>query len=173
MKTVVLDPLPAVLDQLIAHRQAAGLDTFDEVWEGTYHMSPAPRSQHAYLDDEIAGVLRPYARAAGLFGSGPFNLGVRDDYRVPDRGYHRALLDVVYLDTAAIVVEIVSPHDESYEKLPFYASRGVDEVFLVEGPTRRIHVHCLGADGYEEALRSTLLDVDAATLERAITWPGP
>jgi len=37
MKTVVLGPRPQALEALIRRRQEQGLDTFDEVWEGTYH----------------------------------------------------------------------------------------------------------------------------------------
>lgn len=40
-KTVVLGPRPQELVALIERRQALGLDTYDEVWEGTYHVAPA------------------------------------------------------------------------------------------------------------------------------------
>jgi hypothetical protein len=71
MKTVVLGPPPVELERLIERRRAQGLDTFDEVWEGTYHMAPSARSTHAYLDDIVAVLLHPYARAAQFIGSGP------------------------------------------------------------------------------------------------------
>ncbi|MGH9125270.1 MAG: Uma2 family endonuclease [Acidimicrobiales bacterium] len=171
MKTVVLGPPPAELEQLIERRRAQGLDTFDEVWEGTYHMAPAPRFNHSYLDDAVAVLLHSYARAAGLIGSGPFNLGGPDDYRVPDRGYHRKLLDVVFCRTAAIAIEIVSPDDESYQKLPFYALHHVDEVIFIEPATRRVRIFSLAGDRYAEVDRSTLLDVDTGTVQSAISWP--
>jgi len=171
MKTVVLGTRPEELDQLIQRRRAQGLDTFDEVWEGSYHMAPAGRSGHAYLDDVIAVLLHPYAQAAGLIGSGPFNLGHKDDYRVPDRGYHRELLDVVYFPTAAIAVEIVSPDDETYAKLPFYAAHGVNEVLVIDPDGHRVRIFVLVDSQYQEAQRSTLLEVDVAGLEQAITWP--
>jgi Uma2 family endonuclease len=171
VKTVVLGDRPVELEQLIARRRAHGLDTFDEVWEGTYHVAPAARFRHAYLDNAIAVLLDPYARAAGLIGSGPFNLGRPDDFRVPDRGFHRALLDAVYLDTAAIVVEIVSPDDETYEKFPFYAAHGVSEVLVVEPDERRVLVFVLEGDAYAANGRSSLLGVEATALTDAITWP--
>jgi Uma2 family endonuclease len=172
VKTVVLGSPPVELEQLMQRRRVEGLDTFDEVWEGTYHVAPTGRSQHAYLDDEMAGLLRPYALAAGLIGSGPFNLGGKDDYRVPDRGYHRERLDVVYFDTAAVVIEIVSPDDETYEKLPFYAAHGVDEVLVIEPSQREVHIFERTVDeGYADTGRSTLLNVDATTLQTAINWP--
>ncbi len=154
MKTVVLGDRPAELERLIVRRRALGLDTFDEVWEGTYHMAPAARFRHAYLDDAVAVLLHPYAQSAGLVGSGPFNLGDKDDYRVPDRGFHRQLLYAVYLDTAAVVVEILSPDDETYDKFPFYAAHGVDEVLVVDADEHRVRLFRTStAKGYAEARR--------------------
>lgn len=171
MKTVVLGPRPAELEQLIERRRAQGLDRFDEVWEGIHHLAPVARFQHAYLDQAMAVLLEPYARAAGLIGSGAFNLGRQDDFRVPDRGLHREMVDAAFLDTAAMVVEIVSPDDETYEKLPFYAAHGVDEVLIVEPDSRRVRISALQQSGYVETGRSALLGVDAAALAEAIAWP--
>jgi hypothetical protein len=171
VKTVVLGSPPVEVERLIERRRAQGLDTFDEVWEGTYHVAPAARFRHAYLDDAVAVVLHPYAQAAGLIGSGPFNLGRPDDYRVPDRGFHRQLLDVVYLDTAAVVVEIVSPDDETYEKFPFHAAHAVDEVVIVEPDERRARIFVRDGDAYVDSTASSLLVVEADALTAAITWP--
>ena len=67
-------------------------------------------------------------RRGARAGDGKFNLGESEhDYRVPDGGVHRERPRGVWLATAAIVVEIVSPGDESMEKLPFYARQRVDE----------------------------------------------
>ncbi len=41
----------------------------------------------------------------------------------------------MFVATAAMVVEVVSPGDETLEKLAFYASRGVEEV-VVADPAR-------------------------------------
>ena len=50
-----------------------------------------------------------------------FNLGSPDDYRVPDGGlFHRAP-DQLYTPTAALVVEIQSAGEGTWEKLGFYA----------------------------------------------------
>ena len=170
VKTVVLGPRPDELEHLIQRRRAQGLDTFDEVWEGSYHMAPAGRAKHAYLDDVVAVLLHPYARAAGLIGTGPFNLGPKDDYRVPDRGYHLELPDVIYLDTAAVVVEIVSPDDETYAKLPFYADHGVDEVVVVEPDERRVRIFSLEGGHYTPAEQTILLAVTSGDLGQAINW---
>jgi len=62
------------------------------------------------------------ARGADLIATEPFNLGRADDYRVPDHGYHRRLPDDIWVDSAAVVVEVVSPDDEAYATFGFYAA---------------------------------------------------
>lgn len=172
MKTLVLGPLPAEIERFVERRKRLGQDTYDEVWEGTYHMSPAPRVAHAYLDDQVARTLGPYADKAGLAGTGPFNLGQPDDYRVPDRGYHRGLdRGVVYLPTAAVVVEIVSPDDETFDKLPFYAAHGVEEVLVVEPEERKVRVLALTEGQYQETAVRGVLGVSAREVAEAIHWP--
>lgn len=88
--------------QLVERRKRLGQDGYDEIWEGVYHMAPAARFGHALLQAELASVLHPYAHAAGLAGSGPFNLGHPENFRVPDGGYHAGSQDpqAVYLPTA-------------------------------------------------------------------------
>lgn len=171
MKTVVLGEPPEALTDLIALRKLRGLDTFDEVWEGTYHMAPAPRFRHALLDHTVAVLLAPLAQVAGLVGSGPFNLGSKDDYRVPDGGYHRESGDSIYLESAAILVEILSPDDETYEKFAFYASHDVDEIIVVDPDNNRVRIFTLADSAYVETSRSLLLAVETAALTAAIDWP--
>ncbi|MGH9069305.1 MAG: Uma2 family endonuclease [Acidimicrobiales bacterium] len=172
MRTVVLEPLPVEVAELIERRQRLGLDLHDEVWEGTYHMAPAARFRHADLDQQLAEVLGPLARAAGLIVSGPFNLGDSDSFRVPGRGLHRGDQEpgAVYLDTAAMVVEIVSPGDETWDKLDFYAGHGVDELLVVDPGKRKVHVLALAAGAYAEAGASALLTTGAPELEAALRW---
>ncbi|MGH9064185.1 MAG: Uma2 family endonuclease [Acidimicrobiales bacterium] len=173
MRTVVLDPLPFEVEQLVERRKRLGLDLHDEVWEGTYHMAPAARFRHGDLDQQLAVLLDPLARRAGLVTTGPFNLGQPGDFRVPDRGLHRGRQDpeAVYLETAAVVVEIVSPGDETWDKLPFYAAHGVDEVMVVDPAERRIRLLVLAGDSYRDAEASALLGVPASDLEAAVRWP--
>lgn len=174
MKTVVLGPRPAELEALIERRRSLGIDIFDEVWEGSYHVAPAPNAEHAYLDDVLAVLLHPYAQTAGLVGTGPFNLGGPADYRVPDRGYHRGRPTGTWLATAAIVIEIVSPDDESFDKLSFYGRHGVDEVFVADPSASTLSIwRRASEERYERAGRSTLLAVGATELVAAISWPEP
>jgi Putative restriction endonuclease len=77
----------------------------------------------------------------------------------------------VYLPTAAIVLGIVSPDDETYEKFDFYFARGVEEVLVADPQRRAVEWYRRGADGFTRTGRSELLDLDEATLHAEIDWP--
>ena len=79
---MVLGEPPPELASLIERRRALGQDLHDEVWEGIRHLGPAPRPVHGYIDRALAVLLAPAAAAARLVGTGPFNLGTPDNYRV-------------------------------------------------------------------------------------------
>jgi Uma2 family endonuclease len=94
-----------------------------------------------------------------------------EDFRVPDGGLHRPGAAGTWQHTAALVMEIVSPGDESWEKLPFYAKHGVDEVLIVDPQERT--VSWLGWQAGEDRPleRSGLIDLGPATLADQIEWP--
>jgi Uma2 family endonuclease len=171
VRTVVLGERPRVLDEFIARRKALGQDVFDEVWDGEYHVAPGPSAEHGRVDDELSALLRPRARAAGLVRTGPFNLGTREDYRVPDGGLHRGSPRGVYLPTAAVVIEVVSPDDETYLKIDFYASHGVEELVVADPQLRTVRIWQLIDGALVETGQSDLLGVSAAELTRAVVWP--
>src|SRR4051812_17515 len=127
MSTLVLGTRPPELEALLERRHRAGADRRDEVWEGTLHMVPGPSFEHARVSQQLAELLGPLASAAGLLATmSDFNLGESEqDFRVPDGGLHRPGATGVWLATAALVVEILSPDDESRQKLPFYAAHDV------------------------------------------------
>ncbi len=83
--------------------------------------------------------LAPPAAAAGLEIVGEFNLGDPDNYRVADEALHRPGPDELWNATAALVAEILSPGDETWEKLPFYAAHHVDELLIVDPDEPAIH----------------------------------
>jgi Uma2 family endonuclease len=173
VRTVILDPPTAGLEDLLERRRRSGLDRLDEVWEGELHMVPAPSGEHADIAQQLAEVLGPLARAAGLVATmGDFNLGDSEhDYRVPDGGVHRDRPRGVWHPTAALVVEIISPGDETWEKLPFYASHQVDEVLIVDAAERKVHWLVLEQSEYQPVERSALIDLSPAGLAERIDWP--
>jgi Uma2 family endonuclease len=172
MRTVVLDPAPVEFSALLARRRRLGLDGGDEVWDGVLHVNPGPHGRHHRVLQQLAVLLGPAASAAGLVPAiGDFNLGAEDDYRVPDGGLHRPGPDEMYYATAALVVEIVSPEDETWQKLPFYAAHGVDELLIVDPLERKVHWLGLRGEGYEPIERSGLIELGAVDLAEEIEWP--
>lgn len=173
MTTVVVGDHPPEIAALLERRARAGLDRLDEVWEGVLHMIPAPGHAHARIAQQLAEVLGPLARASGLEATmHEFNLGESEqDFRVPDGGLHRPGAAEMWHPSAALVVEIVSPGDETWQKLPFYAAHSVDEVLIVDPAERTIHWLALAEGGYEPVERSGLIELGPAELVEQIDWP--
>jgi Uma2 family endonuclease len=172
MRTLVLEPSPAEVTQLLERRRRMGLYLYDEIWGGTYHVAPMARYGHGRLQAQLMIILQARAGDDGLILSGPFNLGEPDDFRVPDAGLHSARAepdpDSVYLSTAVVALEIVSPGDETLDKLPFYAAHGVDEVIVVDPAERRVAVLALTGDHYAPADASSALGISTTELAAGI-----
>ena len=173
MATLVLDPHAPGLETLLESRRVSGLDRLDEVWEGVLHMVPAPNYGHARLTQQLAEILGSLARDADLEAAmGEFNLGDSiDDIRVPDGGLHRPGTEGVWLHTAALAVEIVSPSDETWQKLPFYAAHEVDEVLILDPEEHAVHWLGLSDGEYLPIDRSGLIDLGRDELAERIDWP--
>jgi Uma2 family endonuclease len=172
MRTVLVGERPPEVEDLLQRRRALGQDLFDEVWEGDYHMGPAPHGRHGLVDFELVGILRPYAMRAGLRGSGPCNIGKPDDYRVPDQTYFAGDAPPhTFHPTAEIVVEIVSPGDESRLKNDFYFRMGVAEVVIVDPEHRTVEWFVRDSSSFRPTEHSNLLDISATTLTELINWP--
>ncbi len=170
MPTVILDPLPAEIDELLYRRKQLGLDRADEMWEGVLHVNPTPHGRHGRVLQQLTEIFGPLAHAAGLIPMADFNLGTKGNYRVPDSGMLRPGPDRLYYPTAALVVEILSPEDESWAKLPFYAAHDVDEVLIVDPKKREVHWLALQGDGYTPIEHSSLIDLGAEQLAERIAW---
>jgi Uma2 family endonuclease len=171
MRTLFVDP-PQVVEDWLAQRRALGQDRFDEVWEGEYHVAPAPGRRHARLDDLLGRALGPLADDAGLMGATACNIGSPADYRIPDRAYFRGGPDETWNPTAALVVEILSPRDESRRKLDFYFRAGVEEVLIVDPDERIVEWLARGRDGFEPADGGDLLGITSTDLADRIDWPA-
>jgi Uma2 family endonuclease len=172
MPTLVKDPPPAEFEALLERRRELGQDLFDEVWDGVLHVNPAPHSRHGKVDAQLAALLYEPARAAGLVQSGPMNLGEPEDFRVPDRALLRPGPDDVYLPTAALVVEVVSPSDDTWQKLNFYAAHRVDELLIVDPQKRQVDwLGLTPAGDYAPLEHSNLIDGGPAELSDQLNWP--
>ena len=55
MATLITDP--AVEERIRAQRAKWGADRYDEVWEGTYMMTPVPNVQHQKLASRLVAIL--------------------------------------------------------------------------------------------------------------------
>lgn len=173
VSTLVLEPGIPELEALKERRKRSGIDRLDEVWEGVLHMVPAPSGEHARIAHQLAVLLGPLARAAGLIpATGALNLGESEqDFRVPDGALFRDFSDPLWNPTAAMVIEAMSPHDETWQKLPFYAAHEVDEVLIVDPGERSVHWLALSDGKYQDVERSELIELGQAELAERIEWP--
>jgi Uma2 family endonuclease len=143
---VVMQPamIPA---SMLEERRRLGHDRFDEVWDGILHMVPTPGLVHQRAATDLFIAMRTIARRRGMDAFMEFNLldpATADfsNYRVPDvtvaAPAHVSLRGVE--GRAELVVEVISPNDESRDKLPFYAEMNVQEVWLLDPKKRTIEV---------------------------------
>ena len=136
MKAVLLE----VPEGMLEERRRLGHDRFDEMWNGVLHMVPPPSSGHQQRGTKLIVLLHRLAEEAGLialYEAGLFRPRRNDDYRQPDNLLVRPedLSARGVEGRAELVVEIRSPNDEAYEKLPFFAEMHVQEVLILDGST--------------------------------------
>jgi Uma2 family endonuclease len=172
MRTVLVGQPPAEVENLLGRRRALGQDLFDEVWEGEYHVVPAPHGRHGQVEYELVAILGARAAQAGLRGSGPCNIGEPENYRVPDQAYFRTDTQPhTFNPTAEIVVEVVSPGDESRMKYDFYFEFGIKEVVIVDPQLRSVEWFTRAPAGFVTAKGSDLLGITADEVHDQISWP--
>lgn len=156
-------------EALLAERRRLGLDTHDEIWAGEHHMmTPGPSGPHAVIAAELAVAIRPRVTAGRLTTEA--NIGEPNDFRVPDLSILHPPIDRTYFDTASLVVEVVSPGDDSWRKFDFYAAHDVDEVLIADPDTSRLHWFRLVDGRYEPTDRSEVLDVAVTEIHAAVDW---
>ncbi len=173
MPTLVLDPPPAAIEELLAQRARLDLDRRDEVWDGVLHMIPPPSYEHERLLTKLVRLLGPLADAAGLELVGGVGVGwSKDEYRVPNLSLHRpTVAQPQWNPTAALAIEIVSSGDKSWDKLPFYAAHHVDELLIVDPAKRTVDWFALEHGEYRPIERSLLVELGDVELAEAIDWP--
>lgn len=180
----MLDPMRVMMicppHEWLEERRRLGHDKRDEVWDGVLHVPPQPTMIHQRLEGRLIEVLGPLARARG------FEVVPEPNLLDPIKGFEQFRVpDVVVVDpnhtsrrgvegAAEIVVELLSPHDESREKFPFYAERGVREIWLIDPDTRAIELYVLRGTTYFAIVpdRQGLMHAPALDLEfRVVAGP--
>lgn len=150
--------LSEVPQTLLKARKRTGADLWDEKWEGVLHMPAMPLIEHQDLAGELQSWLRKYwarPRRAKVY----FQVNVApvggwpDDFRIPDllllTKKRYGIRKGKYFEGAAdVVIEIHSPGDESFDKLPFYADLGVPEVWIIHRDTKEPEVFLLKRGRY-------------------------
>ncbi len=133
-------------------------------------MAPAANFEHGRIGARLIRILDPLAAAANLELSLEFNLGSPTDFRVPDLGLHRGSPMGTWIATAAIVVEVRSPDDETFEKFGFYFDHGVDEVLVADLVSRTVTWFVRGTDSYVASGNGELLPVGSAEVQTELGW---
>ena len=177
MKAVVLH----VTDEELAERRRGGLDRFDEMWDGVLHMAPAPAYEHQRIVSGIhlflGSLCNRQQRGVLAIGINVFNeASTVPDYRIPDftfiaAGSERLLArDGVRGGGPDAVIEIHSPDDEAYEKLPFFARLGVREVIVVDRDTKQPEIFRLAGTQYVAVQADRERWIRSDTLNVRFTW---
>ena len=143
-RALILDA--RVTAELIAQRHARGVDRYDEVWDGVWHMAPAPNLEHQRIEKRLLLVLVEVVEDTDL-GQVFHEVNVADpekrmeDFRIPDlvvllpESYGK-MQGTFIAGGPDFIVEIHSPGDETYEKLPWYATQGVREALIIDRDTK-------------------------------------
>lgn len=164
-----------VRQEELADRRARGLDRWDEMWEGVLHMTPAPSVEHQRILDRLIQFLGSRIQNTGrgtlMSGISVFGAAGLHDYRIPDLTFvaagreHVLHADGVRDEGPDAVIEIRSPEDETYEKLPFYAALRVTEVVVLHRDTKEAEIFKLAGAQYVAIQRDREGSVVAETLD--------
>lgn len=151
MRALLLEPDPKWLEE----RRRLGRDRFDEVWDGVLHVVPSPNAEHQGFEGDLEAVLRPLVIPLGFKAFHNLDLLDRkqgeNNYRQPDI----AIVSPSDVKSrgidghAELVIEIRSPNDESYEKLPFYEMCKIPEYWIVDPVTRTFELFVLRRGKYK------------------------
>ena len=153
--------MSAVSDDLLAWRTRTGVDRFDEMWPGVLHLNRAPDGDHQLLQDDLREWLKHWwARPHQAKAMCQRNVARPEEwphnYRIPDIvliSPDRQHFDVgdYIAGPPLVVIEIRSPDDESYEKLPFYAEIGIPEVWILDQDSESTDILISSEDNYTSA----------------------
>ena len=179
---LVLDPLAQ--RDFLAQRRASGADRYDEVWEGTYVMSPLPNLEHQRLVRRLTVILDQVVESLGkgeMFPGANLTDRVENwetNFRCPDIVVVLDDMRIKSLDAAIVggpdfLIEIASPGDRWPEKLPFYASIGVRELLIIDRSTKHLEIFRLAGPVLASAGSSTqsaALELTSEVLPLTFQW---
>jgi len=150
---------PAAAERLLAERRRLGQDRKDEVWNGTYIMSPDPTFAHNMIVGELIIVfsLTQKARGAKAYPGGNVSDRAKaweQNFRCPDvivlfPGNPAKNLDTVLVGGPDFAVEILSPHDRAREKLPFYGQIKTRECLYIDRQQECVELYRLSGEQME------------------------
>ena len=145
---------PSTVKEIRSERSKKGLDKYDEVWNGVVVVMPLPNNEHQTLVGKLTltvGAALDWPNDHRILPG--INLsdrvkGWKKNYREPDFA--------VFLDTNPakdcvthwvggpdFLVEIVSPDDQTREKLPFYEKVGTREVLVIDRDPWKLELYKL------------------------------
>jgi Uma2 family endonuclease len=119
-------------------------------------MTPAPDFEHQEMVAGLIEFLRPHLRTTGRgrLAAGINVFGSEANYRIPDLTFVATGREHIFHENGVrgggpdAVIEIRSPHDETYDKLPFFASLGVREVIVIDRDSKRPELYRLAGSQY-------------------------
>ncbi len=152
--------MPIALPSVLSYRKLRGQDQWDEMWDGVLHMPPMANIDHQDFEGDLQSFLKEN-------WAGPINAkvwhqvnlasigGWPNDFRIPDLVLlTRDRMHInrgEFLEGAPnVVVEIMSPGDETREKFPFYAALGVPEVWVIDRDNKEPEIHLLRGGRYRK-----------------------
>lgn len=152
MATLITDP--ALEEEIRARRAEWGADRFDEVWDGTCLITPPRNIEHADIQAGVATAIR-FALGFSSPAKAFFSVTVSDRLDDWEENYRRPDVAVVLPGSIAkdcgayclggpdFIVEIVSPDDQSREKITFYERVGVREMLIIDRDPWRLELYRL------------------------------
>ncbi|MGC8784880.1 MAG: Uma2 family endonuclease [Armatimonadota bacterium] len=147
MPAILNDPVS--IERLLQERVLTGASRWDELWDGVWHMSPAPSLEHQRIEGELFVLLREAVTLRGI-GKVFHEVNVAhpakpaQDFRIPDlcvvlgSNQNAQLHENYILGAPDLVVEIHSPGDETYAKLDWYAQIGVKEILVIQRDSKAV-----------------------------------
>lgn len=173
-----------VTDELLAHRRLVGIHRLDECWDGEWHLVNPPKNWHNVLQMRLAYQLMTRAEPLGLVVTAETGVfGADDNWRTPDVAVFRPGHEYGNdegVTRAELVIEVRSPGDESYRKLPFYGERCREVMILRQDRTFDVHRATpeglvLVAPDADGRVRCEALDLTFATVAGPrlhVAWEG-